>query len=149
MISQLTVVEWLLEEASKLSITDNPLKGSIKEPGDQVVGTLLEDEWKLFRLTAHYHDVITSKIGNGITMSIISEAEKAEVDRLTSLRKCAEDLVRQNIFFRLGWKYSKLGFLEDGTIVSFVHACDNDEIDIQAMVLAEPIILGQDKRKMN
>lgn len=148
MVSQFAVVNFLLEEASELPKEDNPLKGSAKEPGDLPVGTLLEEEWKLFRLAAHYHDIMTAKVGvQGL--QFISEETKTEIDRLSSLHRFIEELVHKNVSFRLGWKYPKLGFLEDGTIVSFIGEVNEQTTNLQTVVVSEPIFLGGDKSKMN
>ena len=119
---QITLLQNLLAEASLLPETDNPFVGSVKEEGDVVIGSLLPDEIKLFRLACAYHDKAT--ILTGGRTGYIQLEDKEENDKfgyVIGMNKILQEFLRYNIMQRLNFEQSEksIGYLEDGSIVSF------------------------------
>lgn len=115
---ELGILDLLRQEAAKISNTDNPLRGAVQKSGDTVVGQLLEDELQLLRLAGSYHDQSVA-IAGGVAQKFWSPETQRQIDRLVNLHQLVQDLVITNVMHRLGWKYFHIGYLEDGSIVTF------------------------------
>jgi hypothetical protein len=145
----LDLFTWLAAEAAKLPQDDNPLLGSQKEPGDQVIGKLLDSEMQLLRLAAHYHDKATELTQN-ISPDMRSHELKEKIGRYIALSEFLENLVVKNVWYRLEWVEPKFAFLEDGSIASFVG--EPEQIEAVAVIVAEevPSVLDEkSKTKLN
>lgn len=150
---QIAIIDWLFQEAAKTSSTDNPLLGSTLQSGDTIVGALLEDEWKLFRLAGFYHDQ-TVMLADGLEQKDWSKETQEKIDYFVNLKHLLEMIVQTNVLHRLGWKYFKTGFLEDGSIVTFSEMPPpNGAFKIRAFELNADdvcdLLGGGDPKKMN
>lgn len=118
MSSKLSILNFLEQEAAKIPSTDNPLLGIIPQPGDIIVGHLLEEELQLLRLVGFYHDQAIALAG-GRPQNTWTKETQDEIDRLMNLKGLAQDLVNENVMHRLGWKHFNIGYQEDGSVVTF------------------------------
>jgi hypothetical protein len=132
---QITLLQTLLAEASKLPESENPFAGSVREEGDVVIGSLLPDEIKLSRLACAYHDKATTLTGGRTGYVVLEDQEENnKLGYASGMNKLIQELVRYNIMQRLNFEQSErsIGYLEDGSIVLFTPKVKDvlNELDI-------------------